>query len=236
MGEPPVRDWPPKIHTEGLPEKEREAAAHIEAACLQLATFANQFRAALHLFDFVTSVECQMVVIRNPQWRVEEWKFIAAREGAMSIYHFAKALEDIMACLNKSPTVLGLVRRPEIRKARKLLRKHFPKFETVRHAVAHAGELMREPGAYSRHVITGPVVIGDIYFGGTFGLRDTFVSERKFVNTFEGAVQEYEISQATLHALTEIRMQFFAAFRDVEAATLAMIGPPADHATPKGPS
>jgi hypothetical protein len=230
---PPLRDWPPTIHTEGLPENEREAAAHISIAAFQLAIFANQFRAALHLFDFTTDCEAQTLAFRNPQWRFEEWRLTAARDGAMAIYHFGKAMEAIMACLNECPTILALVRRDDLRKARKLLRKHFPRFESVRHAIAHAGELMERPGTYARHTVTGASIKMDgfVFHGANFGFRDHLVG-RKFMNTYEGQLQECEISQDTLDALSAIRVQFFTAFRDVEPKTLAMIKPPIDPSTP----
>jgi hypothetical protein len=76
------------------------------------------------------------------------WVFVAGRDGAMSIYHFAKSMEGMMAFLGQCPTVLDKVDRTKLRSARKMLRELFPDFEAVRHAVAHAGELMKDPDTF----------------------------------------------------------------------------------------
>jgi hypothetical protein len=131
-------DWPPHFNLNGLPEAERRIARNLLSSLPSLRGFENDFRIALELFDYSDRHQ-------------KGWHFIAARDGAMTIFHFAKVLENMMASIGQCPTILALVDRDKFKKVRKNLRELFPRFEAVRHSVAHAGELMKDPETAESH-------------------------------------------------------------------------------------
>jgi hypothetical protein len=194
------------ISMQSLSELERDATNLLKTALGQLSDHSDNFSAALSLFDFSMG-ELEKATENRTAHPMFRWPFIAARDGAMSIYHFGKAMEGIMASLHKCPTVLQEVNRAKLRSSRKRLRELFPNFEAVRHSVAHAGELMNDVDDLDRHSISTTSV-----------QRMTIQNHlqgRAFKNTFEGQIQSYEINQASRDGLVAIREEFCAAFKGV---------------------
>ena len=69
-----------------------------------------------------------------------QWPMLAARDGAMSVYHFGVAMEGIKKSLPSYPTIDAGVDKKQIRIATNLFRKYFPRPEAIRHVVAHSAE------------------------------------------------------------------------------------------------
>lgn len=206
-------DWPPNLDIESLPKSEQNAVSHVPRLLLAMANYTNDFRGALALYQFSTA---------KPDWaksagldmgNLDQWRFIAARDGAMSIYHFAKAMEDIMAAIGTCQALLTKINRSILRSSRKRLRDLFPNFEAVRHSITHAAELIKD---IDEHLVSGPYVDKIIEIkSGEVILRNCFIDDN-FANTFEGKIQSYEISAATLTALNTIRIEFYSAFEAAE--------------------
>jgi hypothetical protein len=195
----------PEISTKDIPAQEHAAIAHLNDALGQFSSHVQQFDAALKLFDF-----CQVELSKsnsggslNPCF---QWQFIAARDGAMAIFHFGKAMEHIAAFLWKCPTVLGKIDKKQCRAARKALGGLVPGFEAVRHSVAHAGELMKDEETSDLHSVSIPQRLVEKM------VLTNCLQGRLFQNTYEGKIQEYEISHKTLDGLIAIRNDFYSAF------------------------
>ncbi len=163
---PTIKDWPPSINCNGLPKAERDAASHLFGLFSSLMSYGDDFRSALALFD-----HCQSEIAKakstgvRPSVPLMEWQFIAARDGAMSVFHFGKIFEAVNSCLGRCPTLLGMVNRPILKSARKLLRETFPNVETVRHAVAHSAELMKDRDSMEANALKGPYNAGGFLIG-----------------------------------------------------------------------
>jgi hypothetical protein len=208
-----MRDWPPRIHLGSLPEEERKIAQNIEELLWQLAYHANDFRAIVTLFDFCGDPGPERVA----NLPYAHLRLVAARAGAMSIYHFVKSIEAINKQIGRCPTLRVRIDHRKKRVANKLLNSRFPRFDAVRHAVAHAGELAKSPEKREVNSVEGPYNFAGIEFGkGSKIFFQNMLLDRIYANTFKGKVESYEISQATYNALVSVRVRYYDAF---EAAT-----------------
>jgi hypothetical protein len=228
----------PNLDWKALPQDEQDAGHHLAQAFQGLEDFTISFMAAAELFE-VNLYDSLFQPDGAYKKRALSWMWVACRDGAMSIYHFGKALEGIMSYLGQCPTVLEMTDRKLVRVARKRLRELFPNFEAVRHAVAHAGELMNDPETKRRHAVKADnlkLLEGLSVQSDSLNIAQVNIvqvlSGRKFTNTFEGKVQSYEISRETLDALIDVKRIFYSAFREAEAELARR----ADSPNPKGSS
>lgn len=193
--------YDPKRKIGDFPANERDDVHHCYACLEDLSRYCNDFSGALGLFTLCAQVG-------HP-----EWNMIAAKDGAMTIYHFAKAMDGANTWCFRSPTLASMVKRQYLGDGFKLLGSYFPRFEAVRHAVAHAGDITKNPKWLASHSFTGShhgqaIVLHNV---GGMVIRN-LLDNNKFKATFDGAIQEYEISDKTLSVLNEIREMFFRAF------------------------
>ena len=73
------------------------------------------------------------------------YRIIAARDGAMNIFHFGCSLEAIKRQLPKCASLASSTDAIKLRNAVKQFKLSFPHADNVRHAVAHAGEICSTP-------------------------------------------------------------------------------------------
>jgi hypothetical protein len=221
----------PSIRPDSLPKSERKSAWLIEQAVDDLNNFVKEFRSALALFDFCTGQQQAIEQRRkanasrpnDPQFAeyFGGWRFVAARDGAMSIYHFGKTLEGIRANLGSCPAVRPWVDSSALRLAAKRFDNYFPQFVAMRHAVAHAGELTRGEKNFDKHSFTGnytgPGI--EVVDSAHMSIRNSLFG-RTYTATFDGQVATYEISGTTLSHLGDIKEEIVSVFRKVEAASI----------------
>jgi hypothetical protein len=215
---PMERDWP-TIHVLGLPSRERKSAQKIQTSLFNLAFYAHDFSAAVALFDESYIQSAREAITRETGWG-SNWMALAARDGAISINNFGKAMEATTAPLGGCPTVLALLDRDALKLARKLMRDLFPSFEAIRHSVAHSAELHDK----DKHSVPGPVELVPGFVVGSATIPVVIrsgLNGRKFQNTFEGKLQSYEISVGTLNGLNSVKTAIYSAFVRVETETLA---------------
>ena len=139
-----LSDFPPRLNEEGLPEAERETARNISSALMSLMSYIESFRDALALFDFCDTLD-KRAAGNNA------WKFLAARDGAMTIFHIGRAMAAVHEALDarSCPALLAMIDIPALRLARRRLEGLFPDFEELRHSVAHAGDNATNPMLHS---------------------------------------------------------------------------------------
>jgi hypothetical protein len=100
---PPEEPWcVPAIPLQSVPVSERRNVEHLNLTLGDLLRYTNDFGAALNLFIFCHS-SLGETFDKDMQARARPWIFVAGRDGAMSIYHFGKAMEGTMAFLRVRP-------------------------------------------------------------------------------------------------------------------------------------
>ena len=208
-----MRDFPPRINIQGLPDKEQIVVRNMTVLFLGLATYANEFRAALMLYQFCTAQIQIPKSGRAADLPFDQIQFVAGRDGAMSIYHFGKTIEAIGTQIARCPNLFAKLNRNKLRTVRRHLRAEFPYFEAVRHAVAHLAELGATPEKAEENSVAGPFVFAGITIapGSNVTLRNTLYNNQ-YVNTFDGEIQAYEVSEKTYEALVSIRVECYEIF------------------------
>ena len=194
----------PRISTSFFPDREAEAIGHLSLALSSLNSYVINFEAALALFDFCGAIRAASGV--PPQGPLSDrimlmsWRFLAARDGAMTIFHFGKTLQAIRRFgFSNCPTFKAKLDHAQLRIGEKLFRQWFPDFEKVRHSVAHSAELSRDSKSHMRNSVRG-VLIRDV------------LNERNFQNSYAGRVLSYDIDTTTLLHLKSVRNRVYAAF------------------------
>jgi hypothetical protein len=212
---PVIGDWP-NLGANTLPESERHAGNEIQQSLRELSSYASDFGAALRLFDESFN-EYARATITNTTNDGRARMHIAARDGAMTIWNFAKTLEGVTGrVFTICPTLSQHVDHRQLRSARELLCQSFPHFALIRHSVAHAAEGKEET---AKHKIEG--IVGDAFptlQAHTLGSVRTKIlirnslQGRKFLNTVDGQLRAYEVSTDSLASLNRIKEAAYAAF------------------------
>jgi hypothetical protein len=245
----------PQFHGEHLPQGEQEATRHLNVLVAQLVRYEWQFRHAVTLFDLCRgesdlSAKADITNIPIPRFPIVEqkantlhaWEMMAARDGALAIYHFGQALTAVARGLGACPTIRARVDHSALRLARRAFEQSFPSYDAIRHAVGHAvdfGATVAEQEAHSAKppwkLSFGNVsveapgdmpvrLVGDltgglhcVTYSGDMPVRLVGdLTDRLYCVTYRGRAHGYAIAVETLDALSWIREQTYLAF---DAAT-----------------
>jgi hypothetical protein len=193
------------------PPDEHEAVHHLQQLLFTLDEHAQNFQAAVAMFELAQRTpfvlnqqlthfvpeENQLNLFRQMQMR---WRFIAARDGAMTIFHFGKTMEAIRSNgLRPCHTIRSMIQYQPLRTANKLFNNSFPHFEKLRHSIAHAAELSGKLKSINQHSVKG------------FFMQNV-LSGNIFSQTYEGKTFSYKLSQTSLQHLITVRDQVFSVF------------------------
>jgi hypothetical protein len=198
----------PRLLPTGLPEEEKHGVWLVQSGLDALNAYVQDFAAALALFDFATATP------NVPQ----QWALIAARDGALTVYHFYDAFDGIRKTARAGSTLERLVDWSQFKAVERLYRACFPEYVNLRDSIGHAGDKMATPELFSEHSYTGGADSSMIKAGHIANLTMTnCLSGRTFTNTWESKILSYEVSEKTLGKLTEARDLAWSAFRVAEA-------------------
>src|SRR5947207_15098806 len=101
-----------------------------------------------------------------------EWLYVAGRDGALTIFHFGKAICQIRNVIFEScPVLASHLDRNAFRSVVVSFDKTFPSWEAVRDAVAHHAELHIDPLTAEEHSVRGPLSIPGLTQIGTAASR-----------------------------------------------------------------
>src|SRR5262245_13588954 len=144
---------------DSLPIQEREGIGHVLGLLEILETHLTIFRNAVELLEYAKSrrseVQAQMNRAEGATMRERHevamkahgqsqkylhWQFIAARDAAMTVYHFGIILHAIRSQLGRYPTLLAAVNTKKIKEAYTRFLHAFPRAELIRHCIAHTAD------------------------------------------------------------------------------------------------
>jgi hypothetical protein len=126
------------------PPEEAPALSRAHRALSYLAYHFNDFRSALQLFEY-----CEAKKRAHPEpfgadyFAYDRWRYIAARDGVMQIYHFSKAMEALISALPKAKTLGSYIDFKRLRIADGLFNSWFGNIDGLRHTVGHIAEFGR---------------------------------------------------------------------------------------------
>lgn len=211
----------PSLDLAGVPSEETQSVYALQRCLSDLRYYIEAFAAARKLFGFSTSLtnhNLRTLTGRQGTPEQEEsfqaiarWRVIAAREGALSIYHFAMCIDGAVD-MRECPTFRQKVDHRSLRTTRKLFTVRFPNAFSIRHAVAHASELGRNPRQMEQHGFSGKFDDLGLSLNADSVLVRDHISGSKFANSFDGKILVYEINQLTLDHLKDIATRAYSAF------------------------
>ncbi len=213
---------------DGLPEDEQDHAWVLDGALSNLSSLVKDFRSALCLYEYCL---IEMRVNNSIRYEVSGdfigWATIAARDGAMTIYHFRETMDGIRQYGVKScPTLSPFIDTECLRRADRRFQKLFPKFAKIRHSVAHSANRYRNLNYYEKNSFSGTS-----HSLGNFGITEAqsvvitnCLMDRTFATTWEGQILSYDITEQTLSNLTAIKSEFYKAFHKAIAESVILSG------------
>ena len=230
------RTGPPQLDRSKIPPEEMPAFLHAVELLASLARFDREFRNAVLLFDasfqenqeLVRAVERGQLDFRTLDLATDTlsaWQAIAARDGALTIYHFGNTIEAVRKSLHACPTLDRLVDHARLKHASAEFRKEFPRYEAIRHVVGHAADFAASPKKKDTHSVKGPwkadfeevsIEVGDADATTQFSGA---LYQKSYCVTFEGQMHCYEISHLTADKIESAKERAYSAF-------LAALAPP----------
>jgi len=137
--------------------------------------------------------------------RFSKWKIIAARDGAITIYHVATLIRGIMQAVHNLPSLATDIDKALLRAANKSFRSDFPNFTKLRHAVAHGPELMETAADANKNMFKGQFKNSDFELDNPGrGLIDV-ISSRCYGTSIDGLFVTYDVSAETAQKLRKIQ-------------------------------
>lgn len=210
----------PQIKIADLPKEEQALGWSIETGLLSLGRYTKTFREALSLFQFCQAQQSASYMNQNmnhesfPDIQIfSGWSLVAARDGAMSIYHFMCAMECVKACLHRCPTLKANFNPKTSKEATKLFSANFPHCEQMRHAIAHQAELTESPEKFSKNAYTGSFNGKGIKLDKVANVMiSDYLDNDVYHTTINGSIISYYISETTYNYLYEIKNKLYSAF------------------------
>ncbi|MHA6685122.1 hypothetical protein [Mesorhizobium sp. A556] len=144
---------------------------------------------------------------------------IAARDVAMTIFHFRFLLNTITGGVFKSPTLLRLSDEKALRSLMSRFENYFIKAERARNAVGHSAELVSTPEKLTENIVSGDRNIAGVVSiagGGSFFIG-SILNGRTLTMTIQNDVVSVEVSSESLQVLDSLCDTLFDALRPAEA-------------------
>ncbi len=214
---------PPVLDVANFPEEDTRSATHINQLLVMLNYYVRCFEADVQLYEFSAEqiAQARTAFEKDPSDKMADegleildgWPVVAARDGAMSIYHFGRTLDGLDETLAKAPNLAAKVDLALRKSARRTFKSAFRDFIGARHAVAHSGDKARTETQQGQHALMRSWANEQVSFRGPGDvvLIDV-LNQRQYSNTWEGRVVSYKISIDSLRKLAEVRDEIYRAF------------------------
>ena len=220
-------DWRkslPVIKVDAVPAGDREALRNVEQTLQLMGTFVRSFACTIELFIFATQ-EAERLGRAEPgsdnHRTVIEWSFIAAREGAMQIWHFHKAVQGAAKTIGNCATLKPHFDPKALEDYQEQLDRDFPRHREIRNAAGHLGELTSTPAEMRRNQAKSPSNMGPIHVGEGAVLLNALLGDEYTTTVFDGDVLSYRVNADTYRKLSASLIRFYGLFEGVAAATRA---------------
>jgi hypothetical protein len=144
------------------------------------------------------------------------YRIIAARDGALNIFHFGCSLEAVQKQLPTCPALARKTSAVGIRNAVKKFREYFPHCDNVRHAVAHTGEQAKNPRVMRQNEQKASHE-GHGFSTSAGGQLVQAIYERTYTVTLKGDFFTVQLDPEETKKLTHVRYLVDFAFANIAA-------------------
>ena len=193
------------------PENEGRPKFILMSNLTLLQLYINKFAAAVAIYDLCDPSSPNPAV---PSQHVNMMRFVGGDDGAMTIWHVARLIEETRGHLHEVPSLLPRINTGELKLAEKLLKSAFPQFENLRHASAHASELFSNIESANKNTPAGAfdTPIGKMKNdGGIIAVGSSF-HNRTYFTMIDKQVVSYDLSWACHAKLEGIAKRVYLSF------------------------
>jgi len=180
---------------------------------MTLSSHVDNFRYAVALFDEISRLPRD----RDTVVRVNNWRFIPARDAVLTVHQFSMTLQSLNSSLGQCKTIRDLINRDEMRLANKLCAASFPRIADIRLNVAHNSEFRLNANAFEEHSAQGEDWDGPGFEGkGMVSLSNALINDI-YTATVKGKFASLAINENTALSLEAVCTHVELAFEPVTA-------------------
>jgi hypothetical protein len=218
---PNAYDGTPQINRNQIPQDQMQAFLHVTTLLAELGVYERRLLLAVYLFEYSKQAAYEIsdfATLEHALWTTGGWQSIAARDGALSIYHFGHAIKGLQNSMHACPTLNQQVENKKIKAALKIFESAFPDNIEIRNAVAHVAESSKTLEAKTANSVKGPFrkkLFSSEDPEGVTWLPGN-INGCTYAVTLRGKVYTYELNLESAAKLRTVKMQIFSAF---DAAT-----------------
>jgi hypothetical protein len=193
-----------------VPENEKDVRECISFARMNLRRFAESFQLSVSLFEFLERGGGPPSVGVFGGIFIQ-YRIIAARDGALNLSHFRCSLDALIKLIPNCPSVAKCANLDLIKFARETFDEYFPDTDTIRNAIAHAGEIHNTPIKLKTSVTMKTRKTRGAAFGaGGIPMHSLF--ERTYSLGRSGKLFSVDVNSVSVSRLTEIILLVDRAF------------------------
>jgi hypothetical protein len=204
-----------------LPSEERDAYLCVSINGAGLHRFVSDFQSSVALFEMLSQAQAAQTDGLSAL-TFARLRTIPARDGALNVYHFGMSLNGTRANLGRCRSILKYIDAQSLRLAARLFESHFPNYELIRHAIAHAGELFKTPEKLRASMLKEPTTTHGVTFGPG-AIPSQTVSGAVYSIGIDGKVFSISIDSTSTAKLIAVNSRVDDAFKALYAhmATLS---------------
>lgn len=214
---PNAYEGPPSIDRSSIPALEMPSFLHIQTLLAELGLYERHLLLAVYLYEYSTRAALEITDFTKLElalWTTGGWQSMAARDGAMTIYHFGCTIDGIKNSLPANPTLNRKVDRRKLKDASNIFRASFPGYLALRHVVAHVADLSKTLEKKVSHAVKGRFAKGLFRSDDPNGVTwlGGNMNGCTYAVTYEGEAFTYDLNKESVEKLRSIKNRIYSAF------------------------
>lgn len=161
------------IATDEFPADEQNEVFLAVSLAALMDKLAFSISSTVALIDFCDAEKSRLSMMQkttdpNVLGALTEWRDVAARDTAINIYHFCKALQYLRSI--KAPSLRDRLDKNSLKEAFNITRTQFQNFIDIRNAVGHVADFLQNVDSFRSHAVEGHTFILGSLSGRTFSI------------------------------------------------------------------
>jgi hypothetical protein len=220
---PNAYEGPPDIDRGHIPADQMPAFLHIMTLLAELGLYERHLLIAVYLYQYSIQAAHEITdfaTLEHSLWTTGGWQSMAARDGALTIYHFGRAIEGLKNSLRFCAALNSQVDHRKIKNAGKIFDAAFPDSKAIRDAVAHVADLSQTVEKKTSHAVKGP--FKKKWFSSDDPEGITWLpgnmNGHTYAVSFQGKALTYDLSLENAAKLRAVKNQIYSAFEAARKA------------------
>lgn len=214
---PNAYEGPPSIDRDDISAEEMPSFLHVQTLLAELGLYERHLLLAVYLYEYSDHAAREITDFAKLEWALwttDGWQSIAARDGAMTIYHFGCSIDGIKNSLPTTPTLNAKIDRQALKNASNIFRSSFPGYLALRHVVAHVADFSQTLEKKASHAVKGPFSKGLFRSDDPKGVTwlGGNMNGCTYAVTYEGEAFTYDLNRDSVAKLRSIKDRIYSAF------------------------